>query len=131
MPPTKNIELLRALYGFDKSIFQQRLIWGKSVLCGALGVSISLRQSVTTLIADRLPATLELVLLACLIGGTVLIERLFSCPGIGSMVISAILDRDLPLTQGLVLTFALMFIVINLLIDLSYGWLNPRMRQLD
>lgn len=290
----KDIELLRALYGFDKSIFQQLLIWGKSVLSGDLGVSISLRQSVTTLIADRLPATLELVFLACLIGtflclfmsliavflegsviaavlngiaslaqavpdflwglllilllgvawpvlpisgrfdprsahefatrfylleslftfngtvllellsrmimpalalalpltgivtrvlkasleevmqqdfilmarsrghsrlrilwsealrnamiptltlggvqltfligGTVLIERLFSYPGIGSMAISAIIDRDLPLIQGLVLTFALMFIIINLLIDLSYGWLNPRMRQLD
>jgi len=63
-----DIEQLRALYGFDKSIFQQLLIWGKSVLVGDFGSSISLRQSVTTLIADRLPATLELVFLASLIG---------------------------------------------------------------
>jgi len=290
----QDIENLRALYGFDKSIFQQLLIWGKSVLTGDLGTSISLRQSVTTLIADRLPATLELVFLASLIGtvlcliisliavyleggitaavlngiasvlqavpdflwglllilllgvawpvlpisgrfdprsshefathfylfeslftlngtvllellsrmimpalalalpltgivarvlktsleevmqqdfilmarsrghsrlrilwsealrnamiptltlggvqltfligGTVLIERLFSYPGIGNMAIGAVIDRDLPLIQGLVLTFAVMFIIINLLVDLSYGWLNPRVRQVD
>lgn len=288
----QDIEQLRALYGFDKPVFQQLLIWGKNTLSGDLGSSISLRQSVTSLIADRLPATLELVFLACLIGsvlcllismiavyldggviatllnalasltqavpdflwglmlilllgvfwpvlpisgrfdprsahefatrfylieslitldgkvlsdllsrmimpalslalpltgivtrvlktsleevmqqdfilmarsrghsrlrilwsealrnamiptvtlggvqltfligGTVLIERLFSYPGIGNMAIAAVIDRDLPLIQGLVLTFAIMFIIINLLVDLSYSWLDPRVRQ--
>jgi len=64
----EDIENLKRLYGFDKSIFEQFVIWGKNLLTGDLGTSISLRQSVTTLIADRLPATLELVLLACVIG---------------------------------------------------------------
>lgn len=73
--------------------------------------------------------TLGGVQLTFLLGGTVLIEKLFSYPGIGNMAIGAVIQRDLPLIQGLVLTFAVMFIIINLLIDLSYSWLNPRMRN--
>lgn len=68
------------------------------------------------------------VQLTFLLGGTVLIERIFSYPGIGNMAIDAVIQRDLPLIQGLILIFAIMFIVINLLIDLSYAWLNPRVR---
>lgn len=63
-----------------------------------------------------------------LIGGTVLIEYIYSYPGIGNMAIGAVIQRDLPLIQGLVLTFAVLFIAINFLIDASYHWLNPRMR---
>ena len=64
-----------------------------------------------------------------LIGGTVLIEYIYAYPGIGNMAIGAVIQRDLPLIQGLVLTFAVLFIAINFLIDASYHWLNPRMRQ--
>ncbi len=64
-----------------------------------------------------------------LIGGTVLIERIFSYPGIGNMAIGAVIQRDLPLIQGLVLTFALIFIVVNLAVDMSYAALNPRLRR--
>lgn len=64
-----------------------------------------------------------------LIGGTVLIERIFSYPGIGNMAIGAVIQRDLPLIQGLVLTFAVIFIVVNLLVDMSYAGLNPRLRR--
>ena len=64
-----------------------------------------------------------------LIGGTVLIEYIYSYPGIGNMAIGAVIQRDLPLIQGLVLTFAVLFIAINFLIDASYHWLNPRVRQ--
>lgn len=69
------------------------------------------------------------VQLTFLLGGTVLIERIFSYPGIGNMAISAVIQRDLPLIQGLVLTFACLFILINLCIDIAYSWLNPRVRQ--
>lgn len=65
---------------------------------------------------------------AFLLGGTVLIERLFSYPGIGSLAINAVIARDLPLIQGLVLTFALLFITINLLVDALTLALNPRLR---
>jgi peptide/nickel transport system permease protein len=64
-----------------------------------------------------------------LVGGTVLIERLFSYPGIGNLAIDAVINRDLPLIQGLVLTFAALFILINLALDLSYAALDPRLRH--
>ncbi|MBX2884052.1 MAG: ABC transporter permease [Granulosicoccus sp.] len=69
------------------------------------------------------------VQLTFLIGGTVLVERIFGYPGIGNMAISAVIQRDLPLIQGLVLTFAALFIIINLLVDLLYAKLNPRLRS--
>jgi ABC-type dipeptide/oligopeptide/nickel transport system permease component len=64
-----------------------------------------------------------------LLGGTVLIERIFSYPGIGNMAIGAVLDRDLPLIQGLILTFAVLFIITNFIVDGSYVLLNPRLRH--
>jgi len=64
-----------------------------------------------------------------LIGGTVIVERLFSYEGLGNMAIDAVINRDLPLIQGIVLVFALLFVVINLLVDLSYALLNPRLRH--
>lgn len=72
--------------------------------------------------------TLTGVQFTFLIGGTVLIEYIFSYPGIGNLAIGAVVQRDLPLIQGLVLTFAVLFIAINLLIDASYTLLNPRVR---
>jgi ABC-type dipeptide/oligopeptide/nickel transport system permease component len=73
--------------------------------------------------------TLTGVQFTFLIGGTVLVERIFAYPGIGNMAIGAVIDRDLPLIQGLVLTFALLFIAINLAVDMSYALLNPRLRH--
>lgn len=73
--------------------------------------------------------TLSGVQFTFLLGGTVLIERIFAYPGIGNMAIGAVIDRDLPLIQGLVLTFAVLFVALNLLIDMSYAWLNPRLRH--
>lgn len=64
-----------------------------------------------------------------LIGGTVIIERLFSYEGLGNMAIDAVINRDLPLIQGIVLVFALLFTVINLLVDMTYALLNPRLRH--
>jgi dipeptide transport system permease protein len=64
-----------------------------------------------------------------LIGGTVIVERIFAYPGIGSMAIDAVINRDLPLIQGLVLVFGALFILINLGIDLAVAALNPRLRH--
>lgn len=63
-----------------------------------------------------------------LIGGTVIIERLFSYEGLGNLAIDAVINRDLPLIQGIVILFAVLFTVINLLVDLTYLLLNPRLR---
>ncbi len=73
--------------------------------------------------------TLAGVQFTFLIGGTVIVERLFSYEGLGNMAIDAVINRDLPLIQGIVIVFALLFVVINLLVDLSYAVLNPRLRH--
>jgi peptide/nickel transport system permease protein len=64
-----------------------------------------------------------------LIGGTVIIERLFSYEGLGNMAIDAVINRDLPLIQGIVVLFAVIFTGVNLLVDLTYAALNPRLRH--
>jgi len=64
-----------------------------------------------------------------LIGGTVIIERLFSYEGLGNMAIDAVINRDLPLIQGIVILFALLFTLINLAVDMLYVILNPRLRH--
>ena len=64
-----------------------------------------------------------------LIGGTVIVERLFSYEGLGNMAIDAVINRDLPLIQGIVLVFALLFVLINLGVDMMYALLNPRLRH--
>ncbi|MBV1697901.1 MAG: ABC transporter permease [Hyphomicrobiales bacterium] len=64
-----------------------------------------------------------------LIGGTVIVERIFAYPGIGNLAIDAIINRDFPLIQGLVLLFGLIFILINIGIDLTVAALKPRLRH--
>jgi peptide/nickel transport system permease protein len=61
-----------------------------------------------------------------LLGGTVLVENVFALPGLGSLVVDASLRKDLPVLQGVVLLFTLMVIAINLVVDLAYAALNPR-----
>jgi ABC-type dipeptide/oligopeptide/nickel transport system permease component len=64
-----------------------------------------------------------------LLGGTVLVERIFSYEGIGNMAIDAVINRDFPLIQGLILTFAVLFIALNLAVDLVVRLLDPRLRH--
>ena len=59
----------------------------------------------------------------------VIIERLFSYEGLGNMAIDAVINRDLPLIQGIVILFALIFTIVNLLVDLTYTLLNPKLRN--
>ncbi len=70
--------------------------------------------------------TLTGVQFTFLIGGTVLIETIFSYPGIGNLAIGAVIQRDLPLIQGLVLVFAVLFVAVNLAVDATYALLDPR-----
>lgn len=67
--------------------------------------------------------------LASLISGVVVTETVFNIPGVGRLVVDAILRRDYPVIQGVVLMFAVLYVLINLLVDLSYGWFDPRIRQ--
>ena len=63
-----------------------------------------------------------------LLGGAVVTEIVFSWPGMGRLVVNAILERDYPLVQGSVLIFGFAFVCINLLIDISYSFMDPRVR---
>ncbi len=64
--------------------------------------------------------------LTYLVGGTVVIETVFSLPGVGAMLVTAIYQRDYPVVQGITLAFAVLIILINLLVDLAYVALDPR-----
>jgi len=66
--------------------------------------------------------------LGTLIGGAVITEYVFALPGVGRLVVDAVFARDYPLVQGVILLIAIGFIVSNLLVDLLYGWLDPRIR---
>jgi len=63
-----------------------------------------------------------------LLGGSVVIEQVFTRQGIGRLTVNAILDKDFQVVQGGVFLSALIFIAVNLLVDISYGWLDPRVR---
>ena len=63
-----------------------------------------------------------------LINGSVIFEQIFAWPGLGQLTIGAISQRDLPLIQGITLTFALTFAIINLIVDLLYALVDPRVR---
>lgn len=63
-----------------------------------------------------------------LLSGAVITERVFSWPGVGRLLLDSIGARDLPVVQGCVLFIATMFIGLNLLVDVSYAWLDPRIR---
>jgi peptide/nickel transport system permease protein len=63
-----------------------------------------------------------------LLGGAVITETIFNWPGIGTMAVTAINSHDYPIVQGVVLLATFIFVVINLIVDLIYGFLDPRIR---
>jgi peptide/nickel transport system permease protein len=67
--------------------------------------------------------------LAALLGGTIVIEQIFSWPGVGLLLLQAIYARDYPLVQGAVLIIAVGFVLINLLVDIAYQLIDPRIRM--
>ncbi|MCA9880810.1 MAG: ABC transporter permease [Thermomicrobiales bacterium] len=73
-------------------------------------------------------ATILAVNLAFMVGGTVIIESIFAIPGIGSLIVKAIFDRDYPIIQGVTLAVGIMVLFINLATDLSYAVLDPRIK---
>jgi peptide/nickel transport system permease protein len=68
------------------------------------------------------------LLIGGLLGGTVLIEQIFSIPGMGTYIIQAINSFNLPVIQGVALMFVLINVIVSLIIDISYGFLDPRVR---
>ena len=85
-------------------------------------ISHALRNSlipVVTIIGLQLGAVLT---------GTIITETIFAWPGVGRLLIQAISFRDYPLVQGCILFIAMTYVTMNLLVDLVYGWIDPRIR---
>lgn len=64
-----------------------------------------------------------------LLGSTVLVERVFNYPGLSSLLVDGVVSRDYPVVQGVVIVIAMLFIAINIVTDLIYGFLDPRVRR--
>jgi peptide/nickel transport system permease protein len=66
--------------------------------------------------------------IALLISGAIVTETVFALPGIGRLTVDAILRRDYPIIQGVILIFSAVYVLVNLLVDLSYVFFDPRIR---
>jgi peptide/nickel transport system permease protein len=73
--------------------------------------------------------TLGALELGTLLSGAVLTEQVFSIPGFGKMVVDAVFNRDYPVVQGVVLVTAFLFVLLNLMADILYVLINPRLRR--
>lgn len=63
-----------------------------------------------------------------LLTGTVLVEAVFAMPGLGGLAVQATIQHDIPVIQGVAITFTVVVVLANLLVDITYGWLNPKVR---
>ena len=73
--------------------------------------------------------TLAAYLVGSLLGGAVLVETVFARPGLGRVTLAAITDRDLPVITGIILLSAVVFVIVNLVVELTYPLLDPRLRR--
>lgn len=113
-----------------KSSLQEVMVQDYILLARVKGFS-DLRILVREALPNALLPTITLtgVHFIFLVGGTVLVELIFSYPGIGNMLFGAASNRDLPLIQGVTIVFALVFILLNIAIELTYALVNPRLRH--
>jgi len=93
---------------------------------GLAGRALVLKHALTNALIPVV--TVAGLQMGILLGGTVVVEEVFTLPGVGRLVLWSIYQRDYPLTQSTILFVALMFMVINLAVDLLYGYLDPRIR---
>jgi peptide/nickel transport system permease protein len=97
-----------------------RTAWSKGLRERVVTIRHALKNAlipVITIIGFQIPV---------LIGGTVIIEQIFSLPGMGRLLIDASLQKDYTLISGIILVFSLGLVSVNLVIDVSYAWLDPR-----
>src|SRR5438128_1679326 len=127
----EQIDAIRNRFGLNDPIPVQFVRYLANVVQGNLGESILKSRPVTRLIGVHalknalIPVVTLLGLeLGRLIGGAVVVETVFARQGIGSLLIGSILDKDLPVLRGTVLVVATGYIVLNLIVDLSYGWFD-------
>jgi peptide/nickel transport system permease protein len=67
--------------------------------------------------------------LGYLLGGTVIVEQIFVLPGLGRLLVESINDRDFPVVQSVTMLFAAGFVVVNMMVDLAYTVIDPRIRR--
>jgi len=99
-----------------------RTALGKGLSARAALVRHGLKNALTSVV------TIIGLQMGALLSGTLIIEIIFSWPGIGRLLIAAIGARDYPVVQGCVLTFAMTYVVVNLATDLVYAIIDPRVR---
>jgi ABC-type dipeptide/oligopeptide/nickel transport system permease component len=103
---------------------------GFSIAARARGLSTAQVLSRHALKAAGAPiATLAALSFGTLLGGAIATETVFTWPGLGSVILRALSVRDLPVVEGAVLAMTAIFLVINMLVDISYGMLDPRARH--
>jgi peptide/nickel transport system permease protein len=78
--------------------------------------------------ASIVPVTIIGLQFAYLLGGTIILENIFSMPGLGQYFFLALNSKDLPVIQGVTLVYALTFVIMNLIVDIVYGYINPKIR---
>jgi len=93
---------------------------------GAHGLGLVLRHVLPSALVPVI--TLMGVQLASLLGGTIVVEQVFARPGIGRLLLEAILARDYNVVQGCVLAIATAYVLVHLVVDLLYAWVDPRVR---
>jgi peptide/nickel transport system permease protein len=96
--------------------------WAKGLSKPVVIYKHALRNSLITVV------TFTGLQLGTLLGGTVVVEKIFAWPGLGLTVIQSVFARDYPMVQGIVLFFAFTFVFVNLMVDISYTFLNPQIR---
>jgi len=93
---------------------------------GAVERAVVLRHALPNALLPVI--TISGVLLGFVLGGSVAVEQAFGVPGLGRALVTAIIERDIIVVQNLVLLYAFIFVVVNAFVDLSYAWLDPRIR---
>jgi peptide/nickel transport system permease protein len=93
---------------------------------GLSGGAVVLRHALKNALLPVI--TLSSIQLGNLLGGTVIMETIFTLPGVGRYLVDAIFHRDYPVTQAIVVMMGTLFVCLNLVVDLLYAWLDPRIR---
>ena len=137
-PPTHLIPLAKAAdeAGYAAIAFSDHAVYPETLdtpyvemalLKGASRTRLVLRHALPNALGPIVNAVA--LSLSYLLGGVIIVETIFNYPGIAKLMVDAVSTRDLPLIQGLVLTFGLLFIGVNLSVDLLVAAFNPRLRH--
>ena len=104
---------------------------GKPYVSGARLRGVRQRYVLRSVLHNASISMLTIIGLAIgtLLGGSVVIETIFRWPGLGKLAMDAISNRDYPVIQGFVLITSTVYVLINLLIDIAYSWIDPRLRE--